>query len=265
MYPVQLSEYAAASVSLVVLTIASISDLRTREVSDELWLVYGPVGLALTAYRVWLEPQFFLFTAISIGISILLGFGLVFFGLSGGADAKALMCLGVTLPLPPSAMVTALGFFHPFFPFSVLITTYILSLSVALWMFGKNLISLAKLRSGIFQGLEREPTWKKGLALITGFPAKVSKLESTFYLYPMEQVVDDENGVRRTFQTFSKADVDREQTLSEFFDSMKKVGSPSTVWVTPGLPLLVFMLLGLVIGLTIGDPLFAGIHLLIAR
>jgi prepilin signal peptidase PulO-like enzyme (type II secretory pathway) len=46
---------------------------------------------------------------------------------------------------------------------------------------------------------------------------------------------------------------------------MKKVGSPSTVWVTPGLPLLVFILVGVVIGLTLGDPLFVGISLLSAR
>lgn len=33
----------------------------------------------------------------------------------------------------------------------------------------------------------------------------------------------------------------------------------------PRLPLLVFMLVGLVIGLTIGDPLLAAIHLLTAH
>jgi len=249
----------------VALTLASISDLKTREVSDKLWLAYGPVGLAITIYRVSLEPMTLSLTAISIGISTVLAFALVFFGLSGGADAKALICLGLTLPLPPTIVSPVLGFVHPFFPVVVLITTYIASLSVAVWILGKNIILLARLRSRLFAGFEREPLWKKMLAVITGFPAKTSQLQSTFYLYPMEKIVDEKDGAHRTFQAYSNADVDRDEVLSDFFDSMKKIGSPSTVWVTPGLPLLVFMLVGLMIGLTVGDPLLAGIHLLTAH
>jgi preflagellin peptidase FlaK len=234
-------------------------------VPDKLWLAYGPIGLALTIYRTWAEPQTLLFTVVSIGISILLAFGLVFFGLSGGADAKALICLGLTLPLSPSIVNPVLGFVHPIFPVVVFVTAYIASLSVAVWMLAKNLMLFRKLRSRIFSGLESEPIWKKCLAFITGFPTEVPRLRSTFYLYPMEKVVEDEAGAHRTFQMYSNADVDREQLLSEFNESMKKVGSPNTVWVTPGLPLLVFILIGLVIGLTLGDPLFVGISLLSAH
>ena len=246
------------------MTVASISDIRTREVSDSLWLLFGPVGLALTVYRVWIEPQTLFPTLISIAISILLAFALVFFGLSGGADAKALICLGLTLPLPPTVVNPILGFVHPFFPFTVFVTTYLASLSVAVWMLIKNLTLLIKGKA-IFQGLEAEPRWKKALAFITGFPAEVSLLRSTFYLFPMEKVIENEEGAHRAFQAYSNADVDRDKVLSDFWESMKKVGSPDTVWVTPGLPLLVFMLIGLVIGLTIGDPLFVGIYMLTSR
>ena len=246
------------------MTVASISDIRTREVSDNLWLLFAPVGFALTVYRVWIEPQTLFPTLISIAISILLAFALVFFGLSGGADAKALICLGLTLPLPPTVVNPILGFVHPFFPFTVFVTTYLASLSVAVWMLIKNLTLLIKGRA-IFQGLEAEPRWKKALAFITGFPAEVSLLRSTFYLFPMEKVIENEEGAHRAFQAYSNADVDRDKVLSDFWESMKKVGSPDTVWVTPGLPLLVFMLIGLVIGLTIGDPLFVGIYMLTAR
>ena len=131
-------------------------------------------------------------------------------------------------------MSPVLGFVHPFFPVVVLITTYIASLSVAVWILSKNIILLATLRSRVFAGFDREPLWKKMLAIITGFPAKTSQLQSTFYLYPMEKVVEDKDGAHRTFQAYSNADVDRDEALSEFLDSMKKIGSPSTVWVTPG-------------------------------
>jgi preflagellin peptidase FlaK len=257
--PYQISEYVSVSITLIFLTVAAVFDLRTREVPDKVWLVYGPVGLILTIYRVWVEPTLLLFVAASVSLSILVAFGLVFFGLSGGADAKALICLGITLPLPPGITNSILGFAYPFFPIVVLVTGYVVSLSVAVWMLGRNLFTLTQHGSGMFEGLEREPIWKKVVAFITGYPTAFSHLQSTFYLYPMEEVVDDENGARRTFQVYSNADVDREQVLSEFKESMKKVDSPSTVWVTPGLPLLVFILAALVIVLIVGDPVFAGI------
>lgn len=263
MGPFQLSEYGSVSITLIFLTVAAISDFKTREVPDEVWLVYGPIGLAFTIYRTYVDPSVLLFTAVSIGLSILVAFGLVFFGLSGGADAKALTCLGLTLPLPPGILNPLLGFVHPFFPIVVLVTAYICSFSVAIWMLGKNLISLARLKSGMFEGLERDPSWKKGLALITGFPTSVPKLQSTFYLYPMEKVVENGNGAHRTLQVYSKADVDREQLLSEFTGSLRKVNSPNLVWVTPGLPLLVFILIAVVVSITIGDPIFAGVFLLL--
>ncbi len=75
----------------------------------------------------------------------------------------------------------------------------------------------------------------------------------------MEEVIGDANGARRTFQMYSNANVDREQVISQFRESLKKVDLPDTVWVTPGLPLLVFMLVALVIALTVGDPVSAGI------
>jgi len=257
--PYQVSEYVSVSLTLIFLTVGAIFDLRTREVPDKVWLGYGPIGLILTIYRIWVEPSLLILTVASISLSILVAFGLVFFGLSGGADAKALICLGITLPLPPGIVNPILGFAYPFFPIVVLVTGYIVSLSVAVWMLGRNLFALTRHGPGMFRGLEREPTWKKVLAFVTGFPTELSLLQSTFYLYPMEEVVEDENGAHRTFQVYSNADVDREQVLSQFDESMKKVGSPNTVWVTPGVPLLVFILAALVIALTVGDPVFAGI------
>lgn len=263
MDPLQLSEYVSVSITLLFLTIAAISDLRTREVPDKVWLVYGPIGLALTVYRTYVNPAHLILAAVSIGFSVLLAFGLVLFGLSGGADAKALLCLGMTLPLPPGIINPILGFVHPFFPIVVIVTGYICSFSVAIWMLGKNTTSLARSKSNPFRGLENESIWKKALALVTGYPTRIARLKSTFYLYPMEKVVEDENGTHRTLQLYSNADVDRDQVVVEFIESLRKVGSPETVWVTPGLPMLVFLLFAVVITLVIGDPVFGGIFLLL--
>jgi len=260
--PFQASEYASISISIAIFAFAAWSDLKTREVSDKVWFVYGPLGLAFTIYRLWVEPSLLLLTGASIGLSILVAFGLVFFGLTGGADALALICLSLTLPVPPRALTPMLGYFLPFFPIVVLYTGYLASILVPFVMIAKNLSVWVRLKSGMFNGLEHESTWKKALAFITGFPTSLSQLRSTFYLYPMEKVVEDKEGVRRTLDVYSSADVDRDQVVSEFEESLKRAGSPGTVWVTPGLPLLVFLLIALVFVLTLGDPLFFAISVL---
>ena len=263
MDPVLTSEYLSVAVTLVFLTIAAYYDLKTREVSDKVWAAYAPIGAALTIFRTYLQPSLLILTVASIALSILIGFGLVFFGLSGGADAKAMMCLGLTLPLPPGVVNPILGFFHPFFPIVVLIMAYICSLSVAFWMLARNLALIASKHPRMFEGLENETTGKKALALLTGYRTSVERLQSTFYLYPMEKVVDDKNGVHLALQLYSNPDVDRDKEVAEFKESLQKVGSPPTVWVTPGLPLLLFVLLAIVIVLILGDPLFALIALLL--
>lgn len=263
MDPFRISEYVSVSITVVFLLIAAISDFRTREVPDKVWLAFAPLGLTLTIFRTFVNPSVWFFTAVSIGLSILIAFGLVVFGLAGGADAKALMCLGLTLPLPPGVANPLLGFVHPFYPIVVLVTAYVCSISVAFWMLGKNMISMVRLKSEIFKGLDREPALKKGLAFITGFPTSVANLKSTFYLYPMEKVVENGSVAHRTLQMYSNVDIDREQVVSEYTESLRKVNPPNLVWVTPGLPLLVFMLIAVVITLVVGDPVFAGIFLML--
>ncbi len=54
---VQILEFAAIGVSIFFLFLGSIFDLRTREVDDRVWLSFGPIGLALAAGRILLDPS----------------------------------------------------------------------------------------------------------------------------------------------------------------------------------------------------------------
>jgi preflagellin peptidase FlaK len=263
--PIQFADYVAVGLSLLFLAVASYYDLKTREVSDKLWLVYGPIGLAFTAFRLYLNPSLLLFAGVSIGFSVLVAFGLAFTGLWGGADTKALICLALTLPLPPTIVTPVLGYVHPFFPIVVLVIGYVCSISVAFWVLAKNLVLWLKLRPHMFEGLEHERVWRKALALIAGYPTPTAQLKSTFYLYPMEKVVEDEKGARRELQIYSDVDVDRDEVVAKFNESLQKVGSPSRVWATPGLPMLLFLLVGVVVALIFGDPIMVGIFLLLGR
>jgi preflagellin peptidase FlaK len=249
------TEYVSILVTLFFFGLGSVFDLKTREAPDKVWLTYGPLGLALTVYRVLGTPSSLVLTAISIALGIPISFGLFYFGLLGGADAKAMICLALTLPLAPESYHPLIGYVHPFFPIVVLMMSFIASASVALWLGVRNLIMFLTERSKMFEGLEREGRWKRILASITGYPTAISKLDSTFYLYPMERVVEDESGDHRTFQLFVSAEADRNELVSILSESLRKVGSPSRVWVTPGLPMLLFILVGLIVTLILGDPI----------
>jgi len=257
--PLPMSEYVSVAITLISLGTAAICDLRTREVPDKVWLLYGPFGLALTAYRTLSEPLLLFPTAVSTGFSILVGIGIVYFGLGGGADGKAVICLALTLPIPPTIIHPALGYVYPFLPVVVVVTGYICSLSIAIWILARNLAQKVGGKRRLFEGLEGESVWKKALALMTGYPTDTAKLSSTFYLYPMEKVIENEKGVRRTLQTYTATDVDREELIADFEKSFHKVGSPSTVWVTPGIPLLVFIFAAVIITLILGDPIIIGL------
>jgi preflagellin peptidase FlaK len=198
-------------------------------------------------------------------LTTLLSLALFYFGLFGGADAKALICLGLTIPLFPSGYETLLGYVHPFFPVVVVMIGFLSSLSVAIWIGVRNLPRAVGHRVELFRGFEHEPLWKKALAIITGYPSSISKLRSTYYLYPMEEIADEPNGARRRFHLFFSAEAEREQMVAELEKSLPKVGSPNEVWVSPGLPMLVFMAIGLVITLVLGDLIFSSIFLIVLR
>jgi preflagellin peptidase FlaK len=265
MDPMQLIDYSSIAASLVFFSYGSWSDLRSREVSNKVWLLYGPIGLALTIGRVLIDPSLLVMSAASIGLTTLLSFTVFYFGLFAGADAKALICLSLAIPLFPSTYETLLGYVHPIFPMAVFAIGYVCSVSVAVWIGAKNLPRLLGHRAELFKGLEQEPPWKKAIAAITGYPCTVAKLSSTFYLYPMEEVVEGTDGAKRRLSLYFNAEADRDQMVAKLVSSLSKVGSPNEVWVSPGIPMIVFMLIGLIITLIFGDLIFAGLFLMMPR
>lgn len=70
---------------------ASIVDLKTREVSNWLWIVTYPLGLALT----FCDRNNVFLLVVSVTITITLGVALFYLNLSGGADVKALIMVSI--------------------------------------------------------------------------------------------------------------------------------------------------------------------------
>lgn len=262
MEPIQLVELAAILVSIFFFSLGSIFDLRKREVDDWVWLAYGPIGLALTIVRLFLDPSMLFLTLVSIALTTLFSFGLFYFGLFGGADAKAVICLGLTLPLIPTAFTPILGYVHPFFPVVVLIMGYLCSAALTVWFGLQNLFTYLTQGKLMFEGLEGEAWSKKALASILGYPTDLTRLQSTFYLYPMEEVSMEGDKPHRTLKLYQNAETDREPLVSKLVDTLTGLGFNGKVWVTPGLPMLLFILIGLIITLALGDIVFSTVFIL---
>ena len=89
-------------VGVLILGIASYTDIKTRRASNWLWVVMGAIGgiLLLVQYVFVVFDNVFFLVFIPIIIVLMCVFfqlGLIF----GGADAKALMAIAVLVPFKP--------------------------------------------------------------------------------------------------------------------------------------------------------------------
>lgn len=259
MGPVELNEAASASLSLLAILIASLFDIKRREVPDGVWALYAPPAIALTALRlsgfgIALWPSI-----ASIALTSALSLGLYRLGAFGGADAKAFICIALSMPLNPSILPSKGNFFHPFFPLTVLCNSYIISSSSSIaYMVAKNVAwALRNPGRGAFEGLEGEPAWRKAAAVLTGYRVRLGELaaKGAFY-YPMEEVALD-GGMRRRLRISLSA---KEEPGDYFKRLAELLGESEELWATPGLPLLAFVAIGLLVALLHGDILHGALN-----
>jgi Flp pilus assembly protein protease CpaA len=252
----------ALSVSILAFSVGAIADFRTREVSDRLWLIYGPLGVILTTIRFILNPSVLILGLASIGLSSMIALCFFYLGLVGGADSKGFICLAATLPLTPSNINPVIRYVLPFFPVTVLLSSFACSATISIWMVLKNLKAYKEDGSRMFQGLD-EAWYSKLLVAFIGFRVKPEQLKSNNFLYPLE-VVDGSDSKRRLRLSFN-VDADREQDVTQLLYSLGKSNSAGKVWVTPALPMLLFSLIGLLVTISVGDIVMGSIINVIGR
>jgi preflagellin peptidase FlaK len=250
-------ELAALILSVGVLTVASLSDLKTREVSNKFWLVYGPVSAVLFIARIALSLDAAPILLVSGGAAIVVAFLLFQFGVMGGADSKALMCLGLALPIAPSFLLPlwqAPLIFYPF-PIATLVNSFLLSISMAFILLGKNLLGRFSGSRDLFRGFEKESIIRKILIVLTSYKTSFNVLQSSTHLYPAEQVAIVDSHPTRHFHLVSNVEEERDKAVASL-QGFKDQGLFSDgVWVTPGLPHLVFITASLAVTIVIGDLL----------
>ncbi len=245
-------EWAALLVSAGAFALASVSDWKTREVSNRVWMVYGPVALLLFIVRMVVSFEEAPILLVSALATVIVAFLLFQFGAMGGADSKALMCLGLALPVPPG--ILASWWQVPFslypYPIAILANSFLLSIASGVFILLRNLIK------GInFHGFEKESVLRKLMMVFTSYKTSFNVLQSSNYLYPAEQVDLVESKPVRHFRLLSSAEEKREALVSGLENFRAEGFFSDGVWVTPGLPHLVLLTASLAIVLSVGDVL----------
>jgi len=211
---------------------ASYEDWVRREVDDKVWIVCGAIGGALTALDLASRWSLSLLTAsaISIAISSGLAMALYYLGLYGGADAKAVMTISLGLPIYHAPRIL-----HPFTGLASLSNGLLLSLGLLIAFFFWNLQELARGRR-IFEGLEHEGAVRKLMAMFLG--VRVRNARRRRFWFPLEEERDG-----RRFFKFGLFELELREV--EWDDC----------WLTPGIPLLIFITGGFLVYILAGDLL----------
>jgi len=233
--------------------------LKTREVSNKLWALSLPIVAVITTIKIYLSSGLLFLYVISVSLSIVVSLAIFEVGFFGGADAKAMISLGVALPLFPDMFRPILGYFHPFFPVIVLTNSFFLSLLSIVYVVARNLAWKLHTRQPFFGGFEREPFLKKLLILFSGYKVELAALKKGVHLIPLEDVDEAGGTPLRKMKIFVGAEADRDIVVDRLEKYASRGVVPSQVWITPGLPMLVFISLGFVATLIVGDILFYAI------
>jgi preflagellin peptidase FlaK len=216
-------------VSFAMLGLASALDLKKREINDLLWICFAGVSVLM----IFVNSDFWGNLKI-IGISMMIApISLILwrFGFFGGADA---FCLIVLASLAPMATLTS----TQITPFTTLTNAAILSIVPLFVNLARNLIAIIR-KQDIFKDID-ETSMKKILAMFIGYKTKNPK-----YSFPMEQVIDGKKHL-----DFSLKHAEKTAFCSD----------DSGVWVTPGLPYILYISAGFVIQVFFGDLIFNVIH-----
>ena len=253
----QVFEGARIILCFSFLVYASWSDYKTREVSNKVWVILGPLALVLTTFQFLVfSPQpseliisYILSFVITSGIAI----AVFYAGGFGGADAKALMCIALALPVYPSNLLSQPpGFISPLFPITIFTNSVLLGALSVFYALFRNIFWITKNKIGIFKGLESETIGRKILALVSGYKINISKLKKG-HTFPLEDIeVNEEGTKKRKLLVFPNYE-EREEIVERLTENIENEKLDEAVWVTPGLPLLIFITVGLIISLFFGD------------
>lgn len=230
-----------------VLAFAAYTDWQWRRAPNVLWIMLALVGAVLLAVEAALDWSAFAarwpYLVFIPGFAIVV-YGLWYFGLiAGGADAKALMALGVLLPFPIALAEGVPPLASPMpGAFSVLANSLLAFMLVPLGFLVWNLA----------HGDLRFPM------IVLGVRRRARDVRRG-HVWPMELV--DETGARRARLFASRMS---DSDIDEAFARVQALGD-ERVWVSPKIPFMIPLLAGFLLAFGAGDLLMGALTTLLPQ
>ena len=259
----QIMLYIQIATVVGCLLVGSFFDLVKREVSDIPWIVMAGVGLISTIiFIVFVEEKghYGKLIGINVGVGVLVGFLLYYTGVMGGADAKALIALSLNTSVYPFSLeLTTLpvyefvpSIFNIFFNWLlVMIIFYPLPL-----LFYNLYLKTTGLK--LFEDTKANFS-SKILMLISGYLIPVEKAKDRMDIVYSE--VYNEKDEKWELKHFIQVqEVEEEEKFKKEIEEQIEKTKRRNIWVKVLPPGIVFMLIGYIVNLFVGNVLFAIYH-----
>ena len=109
----------------------------------------------------------------------------------------------------------------------------------------------------LFEGLEDAPVFTKALALLSGYKMRVRDFLRARFLFTLEALVEENGSYRRVLAPVVRL-TDEDKSISWVRRALELglVSEDDHIWVSPGLPMIVFITAGFALALFMGDVLF---------
>ncbi len=247
---------------ILCLLFGSYMDLRKREVSDIPWIIMAVVGLITTIiYIVFSENKGSdgLRIGINFAVGIAIGLVLYYTGMMGGADAKAIMALSLNTAIYPfiydltNLDVYTLLYVPPIFnTFFNWLLTLVLIYPLPLLFYN---IYLKIKKQKLFENTNANFA-SKFLMMISGYLIPVEKAKNrTDIVYSEVYNEEDEEWEIKHFMQVPEIEEEEKykQEVEEKIEKTKR----KNIWVKVLPPGIVFLLLGYILNIFLGNILFA--------
>jgi len=216
---------------------AAFKDLRTRVVSNWVWLGLVVVAGVVSFVEVLVCGFSFGGLLFSVGVVSVVSLGLFYGGVFGGADAKALICLGVLFPFSLHVYVVV-------WVLAVLVGgVYILGAEYGC-NFLVNVWGFVRWRYLFYGVVASERWWRKVVVLFLGRHVLLSRVDGKFFM-PLEGL--------QGFTFFPEKRCEAQiMELRVAYQSREEVkGEKVFVWAAPTIPLIAYMFIGTLISMAI--------------
>lgn len=244
-------EILKLSFTIIILFYTCYLDIKTRKVSISVWKYMLVLSFPFVLYDLFknsrLDLQYFQILLISVFIISVIAYLVCKFKKAFGCgDARGLIVLSILYPINPIYSLSTVTFplfkLSPLFPFIfiVLENAILLLASASIILFCYNLLHLSP-------EMIKKPTY-----MFFGYKTKITSLKNNGYYYLLDKIMIKENEIIvKTFeQKGLSINTDLKEELEEY---MKKGLIQNEIWITPSIPFMVFITIGFIIAITVGD------------